>query len=99
AYQTRKVNPKKGGLPKKPLTARQSYEKSNNRKAERLRFADSAAHRLATLHGGEAGLDRHVDVLAEELHRSIAQQEQAPVGMIAAEVTQASDRGIGVREG
>jgi hypothetical protein len=76
---------KKSRLSTRLLTACQSYEKSN-RKAERLRLTDGAVHHLTTLNGGKAGVNRHVDAVIEELHRSIAQQEQTPVRMIAAEV-------------
>jgi hypothetical protein len=48
----------------------QFHEKSN-RKAEPLRLADGAVHRLATLNGGKSGVDCHVDVLTEELHRAV----------------------------
>src|SRR5580700_4278217 len=59
---------KKDRPPTTSLTACQAYETSN-REPEGLRLADGAGHRLATLNGGEAGVDRHVDVLTEELHR------------------------------
>jgi hypothetical protein len=63
-----------------------SFKKKSNRKLDRLRLADGSVHRLATLNGGEAGVDGHVDVLTEELHGSVAEQEQTPTRVIAAEV-------------